>query len=138
MSEVYRILSITLGTPPKADEEFTWEFYAGKDKQYKKVVTTPLAFYKDYGAVDILKNVSLIHDPRNPPGLYTVDRLGNVWGAAPVLYVNTSIEELKKAAIRSLKADQLTWFGCDVGKSSNSTIGIMDTEVYDVCKTSSW
>lgn len=39
MEEVYRILAVTLGTPPRADAEFTWEYYSGegKDRKYHKV-----------------------------------------------------------------------------------------------------
>jgi aminopeptidase C len=32
--------------------------------------------------------------------LYTVDKLGNVWGGRPVLYVNTEIDNLKNAVVK--------------------------------------
>ena len=92
-----------------------------------------------------------INDPRNPyDTLYTVEHLGNVWGGRPVLYVNTEVQGLKDVAIALLKADVPVWFGpsrvpfpgqsltrtplegCDVGKSSSSTLGIMDTKLYDL------
>ncbi|ORY70780.1 peptidase C1B, bleomycin hydrolase [Leucosporidium creatinivorum] len=136
MEEVYRILAISLGTPPKPDDEFTWEYY-DKDKKYHKLVTTPLKFYKEFvtasGGGDLTRKISLIHDPRNEFNkLYTVSRLGNVVGGDPVLYINTEIKNLKDVAITLLKQGTPVWFGCDVGKSSNSTLGVMDTALYDL------
>ncbi|KAI0305586.1 hypothetical protein B0F90DRAFT_1910679 [Multifurca ochricompacta] len=64
-------------------------------------------------------------------GLYTVDKLGNVWGGRPVLYVNTEIENMKNAVIKTLKAGQPVFFGCDVGQFSESSSGIMDTELFE-------
>jgi len=43
--QVYRIVSICIGTPP---ETVTWEFY-DKDKQYHKIgPVTPVEFYLQY------------------------------------------------------------------------------------------
>jgi len=132
MEEVYRVLCITLGTPPKPDQKFVWEYY-DTAKKYHRVEATPLSFYNDYATVDVGAVVSLINDPRNAyEELYTVQRLGNVWGARPVLYVNTEVQTLKDVAISLLKADVPVWFGCDVGKSSSSPLGIMDTKLYDM------
>ena len=47
MADVYRVLSITLGTPPKATEKFTWEYYDADDK-FHKYVGTPVEFYKQH------------------------------------------------------------------------------------------
>ncbi|GAA5909933.1 hypothetical protein JCM5296_002537 [Sporobolomyces johnsonii] len=131
MGEIYRMLAITLGAPPKPTDTFVWEYYS-KDKKYHRVEATPLSFYKDVALVDVSRAISLIHDPRNEHGLYTVERLGNVWGARPVLYVNTDIGKLKETAIRLLKADMPVWFGSDVGKCSSTALGIMDTALYDL------
>ncbi|BGP18568.1 bleomycin hydrolase [Rhodosporidiobolus nylandii] len=142
MSEVYRILCIALGQPPKPTETFTWEYYSKKDKAYHRVDTTPLEFYKKYCLVDVSTHLSLVNDPRHDYStLLQVDRLGNVVGGQPVKYINTHIEQLKSTAIKLLKADIPVWcvpgyaacsFGCDVGKFSSSSIGIMDTEIYDL------
>ncbi|KAM0754251.1 bleomycin hydrolase [Meredithblackwellia eburnea MCA 4105] len=132
MEEIYRILAITLGTPPQPHTPFTWEYY-DKTKKYHSITTTPMEFYKTYSTVDVSRAISLINDPRNEYGQsYTVQHLGNVWEGRPVLYVNTEIGDLKKVAVDLLKAGTPVWFGCDVGKSSNSSLGIMDTELYDV------
>lgn len=38
MSEVYRMLAIALGQPPKPDDTFVWKYYSKKDKKYHRVV----------------------------------------------------------------------------------------------------
>lgn len=152
MEEVYRILAITLGTPPKPDEEFTWvyrdkvqpsssdilhiadPFVGSQDFKFHSVVSTPLKFAKEHASVGgaVGDKISLIHDPRNKEGLYTVDRLGNVVGGRPVLYVNTEIAELKQVAISLLKQGTPVWFGCDVGASSSSLLGVMDAKLFGI------
>lgn len=102
MQEIYTIMSATLGVPPKPDASFTWEYYT-EDGKYAKWEGTPLQFYKAFttkysvSACDNLgecaftnlkpaESFSLINDPRNEYGkLYTVDKLGNIWGGRPVL-----------------------------------------------------
>jgi bleomycin hydrolase len=102
MQEVYTIMSATLGVPPKPDATFTWEYYT-EDGKYAKWEGTPLQFYKAFTAkfsVSACNNIdesaltnlkpaesfSLINDPRNEYGkLYTVNKLGNIWGGRPVL-----------------------------------------------------
>lgn len=41
MEEVYRILAIALGQPPKPDDKFTWQYYS-KDGKYHELETTPV------------------------------------------------------------------------------------------------
>ncbi|KAG9031939.1 hypothetical protein FRB95_002075 [Tulasnella sp. JGI-2019a] len=135
MSEVYRILSITLGVPPKATENFTYEYY-DLDKKARSWTGTPVEFYKRFRGekYTLEESFSLVNDPRpeNPYGtLYTVDKLGNVWGGRDVTYVNTTSQKLKEAVITSIKAGHPVFFGCDVGQSSHSGFGIMDTALYE-------
>jgi bleomycin hydrolase len=131
LKEVHRILVIAFGVPPAADEEITWEF-TDKDKKFHRVHITPLQLYKEYGKVDANEYFSLIHDPRNKfDTLYTVDRLGNVVNGKPIEYVNAEISALKQAAIKSIQNNEAVFFGCDVGKFSDSKLGIMDTGSWD-------
>ncbi|GAA5987932.1 hypothetical protein JCM5350_006778 [Sporobolomyces pararoseus] len=131
LSEIYRILAITLGAPPKPNDKFVWEYYS-KDKKYHRVETTPLEFYHNYCQLDLAKHLSLIDDPRNCPGLYSVDRLGSVVGARPVKYLNVGAEVLKKTAISLLQNDKPVWFGCDVGKSSSTPQGLMVHDLWNL------
>jgi bleomycin hydrolase len=91
MKEVYTIMSATLGVPPLPapggkQTSFVWEFY-DKDGKPGRWEGTPKEFYEiAKGEYEPKDSFSLIHDPRNDFGkLYTVDKLGNIWGARPVL-----------------------------------------------------
>ncbi|GJJ12927.1 hypothetical protein Clacol_007174 [Clathrus columnatus] len=133
MKEVWQILTITLRAPPSPDQEFTWE-YLDKSGNAKSWTGTPKEFFREFTSktYPALEAFSLINDPRNDYGkLYTVDKLGNIWGGRPVLYVNTEIERLKAAVVKGIKAGQPIFFGCDVGKSSDKESGLMDTNLYD-------
>lgn len=45
--------------------------------------------------------------------------------------VNTEIDNLKHAIVKMLKAGQPVFFGCDVGKFSDTPAGIMDLALYE-------
>ncbi|KDQ53510.1 hypothetical protein JAAARDRAFT_61224 [Jaapia argillacea MUCL 33604] len=133
MKEVYTIMSATLGVPPMPNESFVWEYY-DKDDKPARWEGTAVEFYKSFTNKQYPPSecFSLINDPRNEYSkLYTVDKLGNVWGGRPVLYVNTEIDNLKNAIVKMIKAGQPVFFGCDVGQFSDSTAGIMDTALYE-------
>ena len=135
LSEIYNTLSITLGTPPKPDESVIWEYY-DKDNKYHKWTGTPKEFYAQFAKrknMDPKDSFSLIHDPRNAyEKLYTVDKLGNVWGGRPISYVNAPVEALEDAVIAGIKANTPLFYGCDVGKSSSTPDGVMDSQLYDL------
>jgi bleomycin hydrolase len=82
---VYRILSIHLGTPP---ERFLWQ-WQDKDKAFHRDgLLTPREFAESYVTLPIDDYVCLVNDPRptSPTNrTYTVDYLGNVLGAPPVV-----------------------------------------------------
>ncbi|EIW63272.1 peptidase C1B bleomycin hydrolase [Trametes versicolor FP-101664 SS1] len=133
LKEVYVVMSATLGVPPRPDEKQTWDYY-DKDGKPGSWTGTPREFYKAfaYDKYSPADSFSLINDPRNEYGkLYTVDKLGNIWGGRPVLYVNTEIENLKQAVVKQLKAGQPVFFGCDVGQFSDRNAGVMDTALFE-------
>ncbi|CAO1614452.1 unnamed protein product [Sympodiomycopsis kandeliae] len=132
VEEVYKILVTLDGAPPKADGEFTFEYRDDKGA-FRSVTSTPADFLRKYApGFDAEGQVSLVDDPRHRKNvLMTVDRLGNVHGGQPVLYVNTAIETMKATAIATIKAGLPVWFGCDVGSFSDTSSGIMDTDLFD-------
>jgi bleomycin hydrolase len=87
LSEVYTTLNIALGTPPKATDKLTWDYY-DRDKKFHSWSGTPLAFHDQFGkrkGMDPKDSFSLINDPRNEyEKLYSVYRLGNVHGGRPI------------------------------------------------------
>lgn len=88
LSELFNVLTITLGDAPKPDQPFTWEYYT-KDGKFQSWTGTPREYYAQFCRrknMDPKDSFSLIHDPRNPyDKLYTVDRLGNVTGGRNIL-----------------------------------------------------
>jgi len=133
MKEVYRIMTATLGVPPRPTKKFVWE-YVDADGKAGRWEGSPLEFYEAFGAKphSPSESFSLINDPRNEYSkLYTVDKLGNIWGGRPILYVNTEIENMKNTVIKMVKAGLPVFFGCDVGKFSDTPSGIMDTGLYE-------
>lgn len=141
MQEIHCILTLMLGPPPKADQQFTWEYYDANDS-YHKVQKTPLQFAMELSTPAVIRTLSgcnvnklfsLVNDPRHKYLTHmTVDRLGNVVGGnQPITYVNVDMATMKRATIKMLKASMPVFFGSDVGKFSNSASGIMDTKLFD-------
>ncbi|KAL8800130.1 MAG: hypothetical protein Q9182_005403 [Xanthomendoza sp. 2 TL-2023] len=138
MREIHLILTIMLGPPPNPDKEFTWE-YNDKDDKFQSLTTTPLKYAAELSSQASVKansgtNIhdlfSLVNDPRNKYGqLLSVSRLGNVVGMRPVRYVNVDMTTMKTACISMLRSNIPIFFGCDVGKFSDRTSGIMDTDL---------
>lgn len=129
LGEVYRLLCICLGEPPK---QFDFEYRDAEKNFHRDTGLTPLSFYEKYIGVDLKDYVSLINAPTDdkPYGRsYTVQYLGNVKEGRPVRYLNLPIDALKKAAIAQMQDGWPVWFGCDVGKHSERDSGIMDLEI---------
>ena len=133
VSFIFSIIGICLGIPPK---EFTWEYTTKSKKAQKIGPVTPLAFYNDHvkKCFDVADKVCIVTDPRpnHPTGqTYTVDCLGNVVGAKPILYNNQSIETLMELASKSIMAGEPVWFGCDVSKYFSRKRGLLTMDLFD-------
>lgn len=131
LGDVYRILVICLGEPPRTvDLEV-------RDKDNNFISDrglTPQEFFKKYVDMDLSDYISLINAPTADKPFYhrfTVKMLGNVKEGAPVCYINLPIEELKAAAIAQMKDGEPVWFGCDVGPYSERETGTLDIDNYD-------
>ncbi|OCL02895.1 bleomycin hydrolase-like protein [Glonium stellatum] len=140
LREIHLILTLMLGPPPSPSKAFTWEFY-DRDGTFCSVRTRPTAFAKELsdsrtvralGGTNVHALFSLVNDPRNSYNrLLSVSRLGNVWEGRPITYVNVDMSTMKKACIAMLQRGFPVFFGSDVGKYSDSTKGIMDTDLFD-------
>ncbi len=130
LDTTYRMLSISLGNPPK---KFTYET-RDKDNKFIRIENiTPVDFYNEYVKMDMSDYVSIINAPTvdKPFGKnFTVQYLGNVRGGQPVTYLNLPIADLKAAAINQMKDGEVVWFGSDVGQSMERESGIM---ALDIC-----
>ena len=131
ISEVYSLLCMFLGNPPKV---FDWSI-KDKNNNFKRFNNiNSLIFYKKFTKINLKDKVCLINAPmynKKMNELYTVEFLGNVVDGNIIKYANVEIKELKRAAINSLKNNEAVWFGCDVGKMFNRDLGIMDMNLYD-------
>lgn len=131
LTDVYRILSIHLGTPP---ERFTWQ-WMDKDRTFHRdPATTPQEFADKYITIPFDEYVCLVHDPRHssPQGrTFTVQYLGNVVGGDPVIYLNVDIDTLKRIAMETLQGGEPVWFGCDTAKMMRRDKGIWDIDLFD-------
>jgi bleomycin hydrolase len=127
----YRVLCIHLGTPP---ERLDWQ-WADKDREFHRDgMLTPREFAARYVDLPIDDYVCLVHDPRpsSPAGrTFTVEYLGNVLGAPPVIYLNVAMPVIKDIAARALQDGEPVWFGCDVGKMMSNEYGVWDARLYD-------
>jgi bleomycin hydrolase len=128
---VYRLLSIHLGTPP---ERFLWQ-WQDKDKTFHRDgFLTPKEFAESYVTLPIDEYVCLVHDPRptSPTNrTYTVEYLGNVFGAPPVTYLNVEIAVMKDLAARTIESGEPVWFGCDVAKMMSNDYALWDAKLFD-------
>lgn len=131
MTEVYKILAIHLGNPPK---QFLWQ-WTDKDKNFHRDgMMTPQSFAKKYVNIPFNEYVCLVHDPRetSPTGrTFTVEYLGNVIGTGGVKYLNVDIDVIKKITMQSILNGQPVWFGCDTGKMMDTESGTWDKNLFD-------
>lgn len=134
LKQIFRILTICCGTPPKPDQpvrdfrrslsdiaaatdvssnfrtQFVWEFKT-TDGQVKSITTTPREFAHVHAGYNCSDTISIIHDPRSPyVHAYYPEWLGNVVGGRKVKYLNLPLDVMKKTAIKMLKVRLLP--GC--------------------------
>lgn len=129
LAEIYRILCISLGKPPK---DFCFETRDKDGNFIRDARITPQEFFAKYVGWNLDDYVSLINAPTadKPFGkTYSVKYLGSVKEGRAVRYLNLPIEQLKAAAIAQMQDGAPVWFGCDVGKCSIRENGIMDLNV---------
>ena len=130
MKEVYRILALCLGEPPV---EFTWR-YQTADGEVKSLTTTPQDFYKSIIPADYSPEnyIMIMNDPtREYYKVYDIANYRNTIEGINWVYLNLPNEEIKTAAIASIKANEGMYTSCDVGKQFNSAEGIADPDMYD-------
>ncbi|TCC27713.1 aminopeptidase C [Kribbella speibonae] len=131
LTTVHRVLSIHLGTPP---QKFLWQWKDSDKGFHRDGWTTPTEFAAAYVQLPVDEYVCLVHDPRetSPVGrTFTVDFLGNVIDAPPVVYLNVEIDLIKQLTQDAIVGGEPVWFGCDVGKQMNSDLGFWDAKLYD-------
>jgi len=132
LEEIYRLIVIFLGEPPK---DIIWEFY--NNKKYKKIATTPLQFYKKYVPFRVNDMVTLINAPmKDRPfyNIYDIKYFSNVVDGQKTNYINCPIEDIIKATKKSIDGGDALFFGSDVNMNINTRIGLMNNDLYNFDK----
>lgn len=136
LGEVYKILSISFGTPP---ETFTWRYTDKEDKISELKTYTPLSFYKEMLGVDMKEYIMFMNDPtREYNKVYEIEYDRNMADGNNWKYINVSVDVLKKMAIASIKANNAMYFSCDVGKflmKENGTLDLNNFNYEDLFQT---
>lgn len=129
LNEVYRIVAVALGEPPK---KFDLEYRDDDKKYHLEKDLTPRQFvqkyFKDFKFDDY---VCLSNCPNHElDKLYHMPLFDNVAGGDQIKFLNVPIENLYEAALAQLKAGDAVIFGNDVSKQMERKTGFMDTELY--------
>ncbi len=130
LSEIYRMLAITLGEPPT---EFVWTRFDLNGIPVSTKTYTPQSFYKEFAGND-LKNdyVMLMNDPtREYYKLYEIDLDRHAYDGRNWTYINLPVEDIKQMAIKSIKDSTMMYFSCDVGKFLDRERGVLDIDNFD-------
>lgn len=129
LEDVYRILVINLGKPPK---EFSWR-YEKKDESLTPPATwTPRQFSREFVG-NILSDYYALY---SIPTLefsrkYEIDLDRTVSDQPNLSFVNIPLETMKGLTRASLLDSSAVWFGCDVGQETNDGTGLMIPQLYD-------
>lgn len=130
LKDVYRMLALCLGEPPT---EFTWR-YKTKTGQIEEKQYTPKEFYNEITPADYSPEnyIMIMNDPtREYYKVYEIKNYRNTVEGINWVYLNLPNEDIKKAALASIKNNEAMYASCDVGKQHNRETGIMDPDMYD-------
>ena len=131
LKDVYRILALCLGEPP---HEFTWR-YKDKAGNIKELANyTPKQFYQEITPADYSPEnyIMIMNDPtREYYKVYEIQNYRNTIEGINWVYLNLPNEDIKTAALASIKNNEAMYASCDVGKQFNRTQGILDPSMYD-------
>jgi len=131
LSEIYHMLTLGLGTPVT---EFTW---APKDSNGKMTAApkkyTPRSFYEEFINLDLQNDyIMLMNDPtREYWKTYEIQYDRHTYDGHNWLYLNVPMEDIKEAAIASIKDSTMMYFSCDVSKYLDRKRGIADLHNFD-------
>lgn len=130
LTDIYRILCLTIGTPPQS---FEYTRRNAKGEAVETKTYTPMEFAAEYGTPELTTDyVMIMNDPSRPYyqsyeiNLYRHTYEGHNW-----LYINMPMEEIKEMAIRSMQDSTAMYFSCDVGKLLDRDRGLLDLNNYD-------
>ncbi|MDR1273303.1 MAG: biotin transporter BioY, partial [Odoribacteraceae bacterium] len=117
LKDVYRVLALCLGEPPAS---FTWR-YKTKNGEIRELANyTPRQFYKEITPAnyDPKNYIMIMNDPtRDYYKVYEIENYRNTVEGINWTYLNLPNEEIKKAALASIKNNEAMYSSSDVGKA---------------------
>ncbi len=132
LKDVYRTLALCLGEPPTT---FDWK-YTDKDGNVKVVKDyTPLQFFADIVPEGYTADnyVMIMNDPTRPYyEVYDIKNYRNTEEGTNWVYLNLPNEDIKAAALKSIKGNDPMYASCDVAKQLNSKEGVLAMNMYDI------
>ena len=129
LSDIYRILVISMGNPP---EEFIWRYVENDDSTIVEKNYTPQEFYQEAVEPYLGNYVMLMDVPsKEYYKYYEIEWNRNRYDSQNWTFVNVPSEELAKYAKKSILNDEPMYFSCDVGAQLNRDAGIVDVDNYD-------
>ncbi len=132
LSQIYRMLVMTIGTPP---EKFTYAFRnskgqpVGQPREY-----TPMSFYQEVTGNKQLNGsfIMVMNDPRRDYyKTYEVEYDRHTYDGHNWKYVNLPMDDIEQMAIATLRAGHKLYSSYDVGKMLDRKRGYADTENFD-------
>ena len=132
LADIFRILSIHLGTPP-TEFEWKWRDTSGKFQSTGKM--SPQVFRDTYVEDPFRTYVSLIQDPRNEYYCrYTVQYSNSVLGSNDVVFLNIPADEMKSYSVAMLQNGHPVWFACNVDAQCDFDRGVWDSNLLEYDK----
>ena len=131
MKDIYRILALCLGEPP---HQFTWR-YVTKNGEVKELKNyTPQQFYQEITPANYSPEdyIMIMNDPtREYYKVYEIENYRNSVEGINWIYLNLPNEDIKAAALKSIKNNEAMYTSSDVGKQFNRESGILDPSMFD-------
>ncbi|MDR1414377.1 MAG: C1 family peptidase [Odoribacteraceae bacterium] len=131
LKDVYRVLALCLGEPPAT---FTWRYKTRSGEIREIANCTPRRFYEEITPDDYspANYIMIMNDPtRDYYKVYEIENYRNTIEGVNWTYLNLPNEEIKKAAIASIKNNEAMYTSSDVGKAFDRVNGVLDPGAYD-------
>jgi len=129
LGEVYKMLAMNLGEPPR---KFEWRFEDANSVVSEVKSYTPKSFFEEVVGVDMRAYVDVFNDPSKEYGKHYQIRLTrNIRDGDDAHFANVEVQALKDIAAKAVLDDEPVWFSCDVGKDQSKEHGIMAIGMFD-------
>lgn len=131
MKDIYRILALCLGEPPVT---FDWKYIDKDGKAQILKDYTPQKFFAEVVPANYSPDnyIMIMNDPTRPYyRVYDIKNYRNTVDGTNWVYLNLPNEDIKEAALKSIKNNEPMYSSSDVGKDLNMAEGVLAVGMYD-------